>query len=260
VKLVALLGLLAVTALPASAQRRDTLPPIDTDRPAFTDGTHTVARGRWQVETGYTYQQARGAGAGHVQSFPEALLRVGVNDRIELRIGETFISHRPDPDATSGRGWDDAYVGTKVNLGSSHGGVPAVAFELQARLPTGAQVVSGNSANRVLPGAAVLLAWESSSPWVVGMEGLVARSADQGAQVFASISVQYSATRRAQLYGEYVMMQPIGAGLAVLPEHSASAGLLVLLANDIQADARVGAGLNHAADRYSFGFGLSFRH
>jgi hypothetical protein len=258
VRLIPLLGLLVATASPVSAQRRDTLPPIDTDRPDFTDGTHTVARGRWQLETGYTYQQARGAGAGHAQSFPEGLFRVGVSDRIELRIGETFISHRPDPDASSGQGWDDAYVGTKVNVGAAHGAVPALSFELQARLPTGAIVVSGNSASHVLPGAAVLLAWESSSPWVIGVEGLVVRSADQHGQLFSSVSIQYSATRRAQFYGEYVMMQPIDAG-AASPEHSSSAGVLVLLSNDIQVDARFGAGLNRAANQYSFGFGLSLR-
>ena len=87
-----LIVLFAVAAVPLGAQQGP--PPIDTDRPDFTDGTHTVARGRWQFETGYTYQQARGIDAGHTHSLPEALLRVGVWSQVELRIGENYLVQR----------------------------------------------------------------------------------------------------------------------------------------------------------------------
>ena len=54
-----LLTFLVLSAPPLAAQDT-TAKPIDTDRPDFTDGTHTLAAGRFQLETGYTYQQARG--------------------------------------------------------------------------------------------------------------------------------------------------------------------------------------------------------
>lgn len=252
----ALTALMLVGAAPLAAQ--GTAPrPIDTDRPDFTDGTHTVARARFQLETGYTFQQMRGADGGHVHSLPEALLRVGVSSHVELRVGENYlIQGGGGTAAASVRGFDDLYLGTKISLTEAHGAVPALSVEAKANLPTGGDAVS---AHRWLPGAAILLGWETEGPWGVGVELLATRNANDATDGTASISVQYQATSRLQWYGEFIGLRTLGGGATVANVHVINSGLLMLINNNVQVDARIGAGLNDEAPRYFFGFGFAVR-
>ena len=256
-RLVPALGLLLSVTSAAAAQQRDTLPPIDTDRPDFTDGVHTIARGHIEFETGYTYQQARGTDAGHSHSLPEALFRAGLLPRLELRVGENYLVQRGDGiNAPSVHGFDDTYLGTKVSATEQHGAVPALSFELKVNLPSGSDAIS---AHRALPGAALLLGWETSGPWSAGVEAFGTRTADDHAQAVGSLSVQYQASKRVQAYGEFFTLQPVNAGTGSRAEHYANSGVLLLLSNDMQVDARIGFGLNPSADQYFVGFGFAVR-
>ena len=248
--------LLLVGVMPLAAQRAPS-PPIDTDRPDFTDGTHTVAPGRFQFESGYTYQQARGTDAGHTHSLPEALLRIGLLSHVELRVGENYLVQRADgPSAAAMGGFDDVYLGAKVSLTEAHGIVPALSFEAKVNVPTGSDAVS---AHRWLPGGAILLGWETAGPWSAGVEFFATRTAADHVQGIGSLSVQYQASPRVQLYGEYFTLQPLTSGMGATGAHYANSGVLVLLSNNVQGDARIGVGLNRDADNYFIGFGFALR-
>jgi hypothetical protein len=246
---------LLLGAAPLAAQ--DAAPkPIDTDRPDFTDGTHTLAPGFFQLETGYTYQQARGTDAGHTHSLPEALLRVGLSPRIELRVGENYLVQRADgASGGSVNGFDDIYLGTKVSLTEAHGIVPALSFEVKTNAPTGSDAIS---AHRWLPGGAILFGWESDGPWSAGVELFATRTADDNAQGIGSLSVQYQVSPSVQPYAEYFTVQPMGAAAAAGAQY-ANSGVLVLLSSNVQVDARLGVGLNRGADSYFVGFGFAVR-
>jgi hypothetical protein len=234
------------------AQAPDTL-PIDTDRPDFTDGTHTLARGHIQLETGYTYQRARDDG-GAQHSFPELLVRAGLWSGAELRLGENYLVERPGEGPPSSAGFDDLYVGTKLALTDGHGWLPSLSAEVKVNLPTGSSAIS---AGRALPGGALLLGWESSGPWSAGAEGFVTETVDRSALGVASLSVQYQLSPRWQVYGELFSEQPFSGGLPA--STYANGGVLLLLSRTVQLDARFGAGVNRGADRYFTGFGVSVR-
>jgi hypothetical protein len=255
-RLKSLLVLAMAGAVPLAAQGAAP-PPIDTDRPDFTDGTHSMAPGRLQFESGYTYQQARGVDAGHTHSLPEALLRIGLWSHVELRVGENYLVQRADgPSAPSVRGFDDLYVGTKVSVTEANGAIPALSFEVKTNIPTGGDAIS---AHRWLPGAAILFGWETAGPWSAGIELFATRTADDHAQAVGSLSVQYQAGPSVQPYVEVYTVRPIGAGTGAASAQYINSGVLVLLSNNVQVDARIGAGLNHDADRYFFGFGFAIR-
>ncbi|MGH7592902.1 MAG: transporter [Gemmatimonadales bacterium] len=248
---------LLLLASAAPAQRPDSLPPIDTDRPDFTDGVHTIARHHIQFETGYTYQEGRGADPGYSHSVPEMLVRFGVTSRVEVRMGENFLVQRAGgPNLPLVRGFDDIYLGTKVNALEQRGVWPALSFEFKVNIPTGSDAIS---AHRVLPGGALLLGWETAGPWSAGIEAFGTRTADNQTQAVGSLSVQYQAISRVQFYGEIFTLRPVDAGAEIHAAHYANAGVLVLLSNDMQVDGRVGAGLNQNADRYFVGFGFAVR-
>ncbi|HEY4319974.1 MAG TPA: transporter [Gemmatimonadales bacterium] len=235
------------------AQVPDTL-PIDTDRPDFTDGTHTLARGRLQFEAGYTYQRARGDDATALSSFPELLVRVGILQRAELRLGENYLIESPGGGLPNTTGFDDLFIGTKVALTEGHGWLPSLSAEAKVNLPTGSAAIG---AGRALPGGALLLGWEAAGPWSAGVEGFVTEVADKSALGIASLSVQYQASTHWQLYGELFSQQPLSS--AAPNTTYLNGGVMLLLSQNVQLDARLGVGLNHDADRYFTGFGVAVR-
>jgi hypothetical protein len=249
VKWPLLLALATGWLAPLAAQSSAVAPPIDTDRPDLTDGTGVVARGRIQFETGFTSQTARDGLASW--SLPELLVRIGILRGAELRIGQTYRSFELDQGERLG-GFDDLQVGTKIHV-ASQGSLPAISAELFSSFSTGAH---GIGAGRALPGAALLLQQTSEGPWSAGLEVEVSRGVTSAVAGFASLSVQYQATQRAQLYGEFFQLQP---DLGEVRQSYLNGGILFLLSNDLQVDARIGAGLDHDADRSFIGVGLAVR-
>ena len=233
-----------------AAQQSKPLPPIDTDRPDLTDATTTIARGHIQFEGGFTSQTSRDRLTS--LSGPEFLVRIGVLSRAELRIGQNYRSIETDP-GVHVSGFDDLQVGTKVRL-ADQGRLPAISAEAFTTFTTGA---AGVGAPRALPGAALLFQQATAGPWSWGIELEAARGPVSGVSGFTSLSIQYQATAKVQLYGEWYQLQPdLGINAR---QHYLDSGVLVLLSNDVQVDARIGVGLNHDADRSYFGLGLAFR-
>jgi hypothetical protein len=84
--------------------------PIATDRPDFTESTEVIASRRLQAEAGVTIHSDAPAG---VFSGPELLLRVGILDRLELRVeAPNYVD-----DVAGPRGFGDAAAGVKLRLG-----------------------------------------------------------------------------------------------------------------------------------------------
>ncbi len=116
---------------------------METDRDSFTPATSTVGFGRALFETGYTFIDNRNVPEGH--SFAESLLRLGVWDRLELRIGWNFEAGGPTG-ATSGTdfGAEDSLTehaseilyGAKFETSHQSGWVPNSAVILQGYTPT----------------------------------------------------------------------------------------------------------------------------
>src|SRR5262249_9143014 len=119
---------------------------LDPDRPHFPEASTTVGLGRVVLEGGYTYTQR---GSSVTQTYPEALLRVGMfAEWFEFRIGQSFI------DRESGR--QDLYLGVKVQLIDQKDFVPQIAIIPQLTVPTG----GGATAGRALPGVNIDCGWE----------------------------------------------------------------------------------------------------
>jgi Putative MetA-pathway of phenol degradation len=104
------LALAASVAHAASAE--DVVRPIDPDRPDVTNGTATVGRGVFQIETGFEYSRTSVGGSPTQKEFSVPLvLRIGVLDRLEVRVeSEPFVRLRGDEDDT---GYGDLKLGLK---------------------------------------------------------------------------------------------------------------------------------------------------
>ncbi len=123
----------AAAAPPAPVAERGELV---TDRPDFTESSVVVGKGIWQLETGAAYVgDAQGARAF---AAPQALLRLGLTNRFELRLGASgFLAERQTLGANQTVGGSDFELGAKFTvLDQAHHGV-ALAIIPIVSLPVG---------------------------------------------------------------------------------------------------------------------------
>jgi hypothetical protein len=227
-----------------------------TDRPDFTESAETIAPGRVQLETGYTFADEEGDAETH--SWGELLVRIGVSRIVELRLG--FNSYlqatRPGEDPS---GVEDSSVGVKIKLQEIRegSGRPQVALLLGTTLPTGS---SEYRESHLQPGAALALGWALSPRTGLGVNLNYAYLSEEGEQFseFAgSLALGYALRHRLGGYIEYFGFKPQSDGGP--DTHFLDGGFTWLLSNNAQLDARAGVGLNSAAADYFVGAGAAWR-
>lgn len=231
--------------------------PIITDRPDFTESTASVAGGRVQLESGYTFDRA---GEARSHSVGELLLRVGVGRGTELRFGFNSFSVATTP-ADEVSGLEDASVGLKVGLlpgaGAPGSLVPSAALLLGTSLPTGAAAFR---TRELQPEAKLAISWDLAE-WLAFSSNLnyayLAEGGERFSEYGGSASFGVGLTDRLGGYAEYYGFLPRGEGREA--SSYLNGGLTFQFTPDFQLDARAGAGLNPVGPEYFFGIGLSRR-
>lgn len=237
---------------------------INPDRPDFTNSPETVGQGAQQIELGYTYNWDDSAGqpiASH--SYPETLLRVGVvDDWFELRVAWNYASAlQPAPIAVEQiDGAQDLYLGAKIALAPQAGVLPAVAIMPQMTLPTGALAFS---ADRVMPGVALLYAWDISDWLSLGgstqVDALVDAGTSSGyAQWAQSFSFGYTLSETTHAFTEWYVIAPAGADTD-RTTHYLDGGFAHRMGDNFQVDIRLGKGLSAADSSWFTGAGCAVR-
>lgn len=241
-------------ASPDPAPAHPSVEPISTDRPDFTETPDSIAPGRAQLETGYTYTLREDT---QTHTLPEALLRIGLFENVEARIAWAgWVWERAGGATTDGAA--DLNLGFKVHLLDGEGLAPSLGFIGQTSVPVG-EAPSGE--DDFVPEGKLAWAYDlTDSLALAGNLNLAAPVSDNGdryPEFGASVSLAVGLTDRLGMFVEYFGAYP--AGLGPTPEHSANTGLTLLLTPDMQIDARIGAGLSDAADDLFAGVGLSVR-
>jgi hypothetical protein len=235
---------------------------IDPDRPHLPDASTTVGLGHLVVESGYAY--ASKTNASVTQTYPEALLRVGMfADWLELRVGQSFVDQRQSTaDArTSARGAQDLYLGAKLALTRQDGLMPAIAVIPQMTVPTGSTEVT---AGRVLPGANLDFNWEIIKDRF-GVELLLADNQvrDDVARTHNEFTTGLTGvvqlTKNLEGFVEWDAFVPTGARDGSGPRHYAVGGLVYFVTPDLAVDIRAGVGLNDHAEGFIAGLGFALR-
>jgi len=244
--------------------------PLVTDRPDFTESTEAVPARHVQLELGYTFTYDReGRERVRTQTAPELLIRVGLFQDFEIRIGwdgytlneDSFQVRRENRKYFTDHDWsqgsNDLFLGVKYKMSEQE--------ELRPRFGviTGFSVPSGSadeSTGDVDPEVVLLWAYDLTDVGTIaGNVGFLSLT-DEGDRFFqttASLSYAFSLTERLGAYVEYYGLYPnTESGDCA---HSVDGGLTFLINNNFQLDWRVGAGLNEEAEDFFTGFGFSWR-
>jgi hypothetical protein len=140
-----LLVLLVGNTLVSSSYLAADVPELVTDRPDQTESSTTVPYGSIQIEMGWLYSDEDSDDL-ETDTFPQALLRYGLTENLELRFGyagyvwEKAVGSRAG--ALDAEGSGDLSLGFKVKLWDEEDWRPEAAFISHVSLPTGKAPIS----------------------------------------------------------------------------------------------------------------------
>lgn len=234
-----------------------------TDRPDQTESAVTVAPGYVQFELGATFSHD---GEGDLDTFeaPGTLVRIGLVERLELRIG--WAGHISQDIGSEGlfddSGVGDAELGVKVRLRDERGSAPEMALLVSGSVPVGE---AGFTSDRVDPSFRLSLAHTLSDRVGLGYNLGMAWASEPGPggdvstlssyiyTVALGIGLSDNLGAFVELFGEIPGSAPGD------PAHSFDGGFTFLLRPHVQLDVAAGFGLTDEADDWFAGVGLSVR-
>ena len=244
--------------------------PIVTDRPDFTESTETIPAGHFQLEAGYTFTYDReGDDRVRDHTAPELLLRIGLIEDFELRIGwdgYSWTDNQFEGKTRGGRrvtredwsqGAHDLSLGFKYKFVEQDGLIPHFGIIGAITVPSGSP---GISSGDVDPELVFLWAYDlTDSLSVAGNVGLAypTDGVSRFFQTSASIAGAFSLTDRLGAYVEYYGFYPNTEHSDAA--HTVNGGFTYLINNDFQIDWRIGVGLNEEADDFFTGVGFAWR-
>ncbi len=255
----------------AAAQKTDPMDePLITDRPDFTESTEAVPAGHLQLETGYTFTYDReGKDRVRDHTAPELLLRIGVVEDFELRIGwdgYSWTDNRFQGETRGGRrvtrddwtqGGHDLSLGFKYKFVEQDGLIPHFGVIGAITVPSGS---AGVSSGDVDPEIVLLWAYDITDSFAIAGNAGLAAPNDDGDRFFqgsASLSAAVALSEKVGAYVEYFGFYPNAEHSDCA--HTINGGLTYLINNNFQIDCRIGAGLNEEADDFFTGVGFAFR-
>ncbi|GMQ82415.1 MAG: hypothetical protein BMS9Abin05_1867 [Rhodothermia bacterium] len=235
------LGFVVILFLVQTAIAQDT---IITDRPDFTESGVSVPKGKVQIEGGFSLVDYGGIS---VFSLPETIVRIGMKDGLELRIG---IPDYEDWEFVSGIG--DLKVGAKLEIDDLLDGWETAAVAT-LELPTGDDGIGSDHLS-----VDVLLAGGT------GLNDIYSF----GSQVSVSLSGTDNGVDL-EIGGTAVVSRSIAESLSSFLELAASipdigemelilhSGMTYLVQETMQLDVHLGIGLTKESPDTLFGAGLS---
>ncbi|MGE3275797.1 MAG: transporter [Vicinamibacterales bacterium] len=258
---MALASLVVVCAHPSTLlarQAEGTSRELVTDRPDFTESSTVVGRGVWQLESGFSFESdGRGTDRARAITTPQVLLRLGLSDWTELRLGSDGLVSEQLPGVARHTGAADLDVAAKIELAHAD----SVGFDLalipSVSLPTGS---AGVSSDRVDTGVKFTWSRDLARGFAVSGNLNTAALGDASGQ-FAQHSMSVSLARDLVAgFGGYWEVYGFSAlERGGTPAWTFNTGLTHPLGPDAQLDVTVGRGLSAAAPDYFISGGISVR-
>jgi hypothetical protein len=244
---------------------------IETDRDSFTPATTLAGRGRLILETAYSFVDSRQFKDSH--SFPEAIARYGLTDRLELRLGwNAEIGGGGNPvsghaaggghgEITQDGGVEREYVisyGVKVRITDQDRWLPRSIAILQGFTPTGGSPGTSTATRLVATYAA---GWAFPNRWQFDAAmryGFASEEGDRFNEWAPSAVLRAPLGEKWATHVEYFGVSTTGRERNAT-QHYISPGVHYLLTPDLELGIRVGWGLNDQSARFFANGGIGWR-
>lgn len=245
---------------------------IITDRPGFSDSAALVPRGRFQIESGYTFTYDRESDRRILDhTFPELLFRTGLTEYLELRLGWAGASltetlqdvtrrNRTHSHEDHNDGWRDTSIGVKVPILKDCENLPNISAIFTLGLPTGNPSKSTRDVSYELKFPMNYAVTDRFTVYGSVLSRFLNSVEGDGlfCQHAATLAGGYRVMDDLTLYLEYFGVYPANKNTDCA--HILSAGPIIHLSDNVSLDMRAGVGLNEQAPDFqaSVGFGIRF--
>jgi hypothetical protein len=255
----ALLAALVAAGAPGPCQEREEL---ETDRDSFTFAPTTAGPATSILEASYSFIDNRLGPEAH--SFPELLLRRGVGERFELRLGFNYEAGGPGTVSGSEFGGEDIETeeesrmlyGAKVETTDQEGWLPRSALIVQGYTP-----VSGPSnKSTVVVGESFGWRFANGWEWNTAMRyGTGFEEEDAFNQWAPSTVIKIPVGERWNVHAEYFAILSSQKEVPLNIQY-ASFGGHVLATENLELGLRVGWGLNDTSPDFFSNVGVGWRY
>ncbi len=250
--------LIAVAAAGIATARED----LETDRDSFTFAPTTTGADTSILEASYSFIDNRTGPESH--SFPEVLVRRGIGERIEARLGFNYEAGGPGTVSGSELGGEDieteeesrVLYGAKVETSEQDGWLPRSAAVLQGYTP----VYGPSNKSTVVVGESLGWRFSNGWEWTSAMRyGTGFEEEDSFAQWAPSSVIKAPIGDRWSLHVEYFGIFTSQKEIPLNIQY-ASFGGHVLATEDLEIGLRVGWGLNETTPSFFSNVGIGLRY
>lgn len=237
--------------------------PLSTDRPGNLETATTVAVLHLQVETGLLWQKSKVAGlARNSFRFPTAL-RMGVLDRLELRLrGDIAVIETREGEDTA-KGAADLVFGLRARVLDGKGFVPTLAVQFELGIPSGSGDFTSKAVNPELQVNALFNlpagAWLGFNTSIDLPNDVAANDLFWRWNGVAQLGYRPQAFDKLAAYVDILAALPLDRDLSAFDLAYFSGGLTYLITKDAQIDAYVQVGLTDASSDLGVSLGFSYR-
>jgi len=238
---------------------------LETDRDAFTPATSVAGKSLTIVESSYSFIDNRTVAETH--SFPELLVRHGISERIELRLGWNYEVGGTG-DIVSGNDGGEAFNGGEIERESQMlYGFKAAVTEQKGWMPRSTAILQGYTpTSGEVPATDVVatyaFGWEFANRWRLDSSmryGTEHGPNDAFNQWAPSVVLRIPVTERWNIHAEYFGIFSDGAERDVSRAFF-SPGTHYLVTPNLELGVRVGWGITDDAPNFfsNVGFGWRF--
>ena len=221
---------------------------INTDRPDQTEGSSTINKGTFQIETGLLLSEDDNINAKSL-FLPSTLLRFGLTDNIELRVFQE-IEHKIYQSNTT-NGFNDLQLGLKIQLLQQEKNSIEIAFMSHVILPNSSDFFSNNSFG-LINKLCVSHPTDKRTQiaYNIGYDHIQIR----GGNITYSFVTSYAVNDKFNAY-----IEPYGE-INELSQHlgKINLGFTYLIKENMQFDYSLGSGINHIFNFTSIGYSILF--
>lgn len=238
--------ILSMGALVATAQDVE----FTADRPGASTGPSTVGHKVIQLEQGVQYEGDGGAG---VFTFSNTLLRYGLFDGMELRLGGDGFIYKPEGASKFKPAFSGLSIGTKIRCFEGKGAIPAVSVLADFAIPSTAS--EGFNTEHFAPSLYLLFENPVNDWFSIGYNvGAEWDGSLPAPTTFVALCLGFSATERLGCFVEsYNYFNKLGNVYAV------DFGLNYMVGKRVQLDLAANLDLCNPAQAWAVSFGVAWQ-
>lgn len=220
------------------------------DRPGASTGPSVVGHHVIQLEQGVQYDGDGGAG---VFTFSNTLLRYGLFERMELRLGGDGFIYKPEGASKFKPAFSGLSLGTKIACYEGKGAIPAISVLANFTLPYTAS--KGFESEHLAPSLYLLFENPVNDWFSVGYNVGAEWDGSQAAPTtFVALCLGFNATERLGCFAESYNYFSNGGNI-----YAVDFGLNYMVARRLQLDLAANLDLCNPAQSWAISFGVAWQ-